>query len=321
MLQDNGVNNLTVNSNGSFAFSAAIASGGAYSVTVLQQPSNPVQTCTVANGGGAASANVTNIQVTCATSIYPVGGTVGGLVGTGLVLEDNGGDNLSIVAGATVFTFTNFITAGKPYNVTVFAQPANPAQTCTVTNGAGIVNGDVTSVLVTCTSVAGNTFTIGGTVTNLADSGGGLQLQNGGEDTLVVNANGSFTFPSPVVGGTTYKVTVSIQPSFPMETCAVTNGAGIATENVTSVVVNCGRGDWKWVNGSNAIQTETNGTQTIAAASNGPGARESAVTWTDASKCLAVWRRGLDSTGQEGLGTICGYTALVNGRGWADRIW
>ena len=65
VLQDNGGNNLPVAASGSFTFTTAVASGGAYAVTVLTQPSNPVQNCVVTNGSGNASANVTNVQVTC----------------------------------------------------------------------------------------------------------------------------------------------------------------------------------------------------------------------------------------------------------------
>lgn len=65
-LQDNGANNLSVTSNGSFVFSTAISNGGSYSVTVLTQPSGA--TCTVASGSGTASANVTGVSVSCATT-------------------------------------------------------------------------------------------------------------------------------------------------------------------------------------------------------------------------------------------------------------
>jgi len=64
VLQDNGGDNLSVTSNGSFTFATPVASGAAYAVTVQANPSG--QTCTVANGSGTvASANVTNVAVTC----------------------------------------------------------------------------------------------------------------------------------------------------------------------------------------------------------------------------------------------------------------
>ena len=50
------------------------------------------------------SANVTNVAVTCTTNpTYSVGGRVSGLSGT-VVLQDNGGDNLTVTANGS-FTF------------------------------------------------------------------------------------------------------------------------------------------------------------------------------------------------------------------------
>jgi hypothetical protein len=64
-LQDNLQNNLTVNSNGTFRFATPVASNTAYSVTISTRPSNPAQTCGVANGSGTATANITNIRLNC----------------------------------------------------------------------------------------------------------------------------------------------------------------------------------------------------------------------------------------------------------------
>lgn len=86
------------------------------------------------------------------TTTYTIGGTVSGLAGSGLVLQQNGGDNLAVGADGT-FTFATPIDDGANYSVTVFAQPGNPAQTCTVENGSGIVAGaNVDSVAVSCTT-------------------------------------------------------------------------------------------------------------------------------------------------------------------------
>ena len=77
--------------NGSFTFGTQLAGGAAYAVTVQTNPSG--QTCTVASGSGTiASANVTNVAVTCTANAatYSVGGSVSGLSGT-VVLQDNGG--------------------------------------------------------------------------------------------------------------------------------------------------------------------------------------------------------------------------------------
>ena len=50
------------------------------------------------------ASNVTNVAIKCVTS-YLIGGTITGLTGTGLVLQDNGADNLTVAAKATTFTF------------------------------------------------------------------------------------------------------------------------------------------------------------------------------------------------------------------------
>lgn len=65
ILQDNGKDDLSVNANGNFEFVATVASGSTYNVTVLAQPSSPVQQCTVANASGTAMTNVSNVKVDC----------------------------------------------------------------------------------------------------------------------------------------------------------------------------------------------------------------------------------------------------------------
>jgi N-acetylneuraminic acid mutarotase len=235
VLQDNGGDNLSVAANGSFTFATKVASGGAYAVTVKTQPSSPAQACTVASGTGTATANVTNVAVTCTTTSYTVGGTVSGLAGTGLVLQDNGGDNLAVTANGS-FTFPTKVASGGAYAVTVKTQPSSPTQTCAVTNGTGTANANVTNVTVACTTST-TTYTIGGTVSGL--SGTGLVLQDNGGDNLTVTANGSFTFATKVASGGAYAVTVKTQPSSPAQTCGVTNASGTATANVTNVTVAC----------------------------------------------------------------------------------
>src|SRR6266404_1577310 len=79
---------LTVSASGSFTFGTRLPDGSAFNVGVKNQPtSSPAQVCQVANGTGTiAAANVTNVDVTCGSG-YTVGGTVSGLVGSGLTLE------------------------------------------------------------------------------------------------------------------------------------------------------------------------------------------------------------------------------------------
>jgi hypothetical protein len=68
-LQNTGGAQLTVSANGAFTFAATVAAGSNYNVTVATQPE--LQACTVANGSGTASANVTNIAISCADTVLP----------------------------------------------------------------------------------------------------------------------------------------------------------------------------------------------------------------------------------------------------------
>jgi hypothetical protein len=65
-LQDNGSDNLTLSTNGTFTFPMALPDGHAYSVTVSGTNVPPPTTCTLTNGSGTISgANVTNVAVKC----------------------------------------------------------------------------------------------------------------------------------------------------------------------------------------------------------------------------------------------------------------
>src|ERR1700683_5491835 len=93
-LENNGADATTVSANGSFAFAKKIQGGDAYGVTVMSEPADPPQNCTVSSGSGTVAGDVNSVKVSCAAPAnYTVGGTVTGLVAgsDGVVLEDNGG--------------------------------------------------------------------------------------------------------------------------------------------------------------------------------------------------------------------------------------
>ena len=82
---------------------------------------------------------------------YTVGGTVTGVAGQGLVLQDNASDNLSVTSNGA-FVFAHKVKTNAAYSVTVKTQPTNPVQTCTVRNGSGtMAKTNVTNVIVSCT--------------------------------------------------------------------------------------------------------------------------------------------------------------------------
>ncbi|MSR01352.1 MAG: hypothetical protein EXR94_01240 [Gemmatimonadetes bacterium] len=143
-----------------------------------------------------------------------LGGTVAGLAGGGMVLQNNAGNDLSVGAGASSFTFSGAVGQGAASSVSVKIQPSNPAQTCTVTGGTGTIGAaNVTSVAVACTT-ATSAITLGGTITGL--SGSGLVLKNNGTADLTIATGAvSFTFPGELAPGTAYNVTASAQPYGP----------------------------------------------------------------------------------------------------------
>jgi hypothetical protein len=156
VLQDNGGDDLTITANGAFAFATKIASGGTYAVTVKTQPASPSQVCTVTGGTGTVgAAAVTGVAVTCVTSTFSIGGTVGGLVGTGLVLHSDfgAGEDLPVGAGATAFTFARKVPSGTTVAISVKAQPTSPTEACSIQGSPVIVGAaDVSSLSVSCTT-------------------------------------------------------------------------------------------------------------------------------------------------------------------------
>jgi 6-phosphogluconolactonase len=170
---------LAVSASGLFKFSTPLPDGTAFNVRVLSQPtSSPAQYCQVANGAGTiAAANVTNVDITCASG-YTVGGTVSGLVGSGLTLatctpvRQHLGSEFPPscprplqVAANGVFTLDSAYPAGYsgPDFVSITQQPSSPAQNCVLsTTTISIQTANDTGITVSCTEYA--------YVTNAADN-------------------------------------------------------------------------------------------------------------------------------------------------------
>ena len=111
-------------------------------------------------GGGGGGGDTAPPPPPPPPTTFTVGGTVSGLQGSGLTLQNSAGDDLTVAADGS-FTFATAVTQGTAYNVTVFTQPTSPEQTCDVTNGSGTANANVSNVTVTCTTNAAATDTDG----------------------------------------------------------------------------------------------------------------------------------------------------------------
>ncbi len=231
ILQDNGGDDLVVSANGGFTFSTPVAQSAAYDVTVLTQPAT--QTCTVANGNGTAgSSDISDVQLTCSTNSYTVGGVVTGLSGM-LVLQDNGADNLSVNSNGA-FAFPASVAQGSGFDVTISTQPV--AQTCTVTNGSGIMGvADIAYVDVSCvtntTTLAASTPDLALSVTGLTEYGVPGTPSSGAARMITITNTGSYT---------AYNVSIT-QPTWPAGTASATTcGSTIAAGASCTVTITPG---------------------------------------------------------------------------------
>lgn len=122
-------------------------------------------------GGGGSSGGIGN----SAPQSYTVGGSVTSLSGSGLVLQNNAGNDLTIAASGN-FTFSTVTANGAAYAVTVKTQPTNPAQICTATNASGNVsNANVTNITISCgTPLARIVFSDNGDIFAVNEDGSGL---------------------------------------------------------------------------------------------------------------------------------------------------
>lgn len=300
ILQDNGGDSLTVTANGAFTFKTAVTGADVYAVTVATQPVNPNQICKVTNGSGTAAANVTNVAVNCVLS-YTIGGTVTGLVGTGLILQNSSDSEqlpISPANGNQAFTFKNLVPTGTAYTVTIFAEPTAPTQACVVTSGtgSGTATANVTNVAIVCPAV---TYSVGGTVVGLAGippnngvlTDGSFLLQNNLGNTLNIMENGPFTFATPEALNDQYQISLLHAASTQSQGCTLWNYKGVVTASVTSVIVDCAHNDWTWMDGAKTAGTiaapqygqfpSTAPTTNPNPFTNTPGARYGAAGWTD----------------------------------------
>jgi len=301
ILQNNGGDSLTITANGPFTFKTAVTGADVYAVTVLTQPINPNQICTVTGVSGTASANVTTVAVNCVLS-YSIGGNVSGVVGTGLILQNSSDSEqlpISPANGNQAFTFTKLVPTGTAYTVSVFAQPTGPTQTCVVTpgTGSGTATSNVTTVAITCPAV---TYSIGGTVVGLAGTANTINgpltdnsfaLEDGLGNTVTIPQNGPFTFPTPFALNDQYQVSVFTLPTSQTQRCTIWGYKGVVLANVTNVVADCAHNDWTWIDGTNIAGTVTAPQYGNVATSapttipnpytNTPGARYGAAGWTD----------------------------------------
>lgn len=167
-----------------------------------------------------------------------LGGTIsGGVTHDGLILQNNGGDDLVVPANSTSFQFSNRVSTDDEFNITVKQFPPNTSG-CQVLNGHARANYfTIQQVSVYCTI---NTHKLTVSVNGL--TGTGLKIVNGTDQHDVPAGTSSVAMASVYEDGP-YAVKILTQPSG--QTCTVSGGdhgdgtGTVGSTDVTSVVVNC----------------------------------------------------------------------------------
>jgi N-acetylneuraminic acid mutarotase len=235
-------------------------------------------------GGSSSTSTSTPTTIITATTNYTVGGTISGLTVSSVVLA-NGTATVTVAAGTSSWVFPSSFAPGSSYSVTVQTQPAG--ELCAVTGGgSGMDTGDVGNVTVVC--------------------GFGQWTWEGGLNT--VNARGVYDTQGSAsasnVPGARYSTNSWTDSSgnfwlFGGVGYDSTGGAGYLNDlwqYSPSTRL------WTWVSGGNGDNASgLYGTQGSASASNVPGARQAASSWTDSSGNLWLFGGvGYDSTGAVG---------------------
>jgi uncharacterized repeat protein (TIGR03803 family) len=136
--------------------------------------------------------------------------------------------------GSSTTTTTTTVTtssAGTGSSTSGGSQPGGS------TSGGSTTGGSTTGG---STPAPSTVYAVGGTVSGL-DSNESVTLLNNAEDAVVVSGNGAFTFPTRLVGGSAYAVTVKSHT--PAIACSVAGGSGtVGAADVTGVAVSCAPG-------------------------------------------------------------------------------
>lgn len=171
--------------------------------------------------------------------LYLTGTITGGVTQDGLVLQNNGGDDLAVPANSTGFQFGNRISTDDEFNITVKSSPPNTSG-CTVLNGQARANYyTIAQIYVSCT-IKQHPLEV--TVNGL--TGAGLTIVNGSDkEDVPVGVNKPVEMAQVYEDGP-YAVKILTQPAG--QTCTVTggdngDGSGTVKSNgvAVPVVVNC----------------------------------------------------------------------------------
>ncbi len=234
-------------------------------------------------------------------SSYAIGGSVSGLSVEGLVLANNGGDDLVVPVNATSFTFDTKVASGASYLVSVKTQPTG--ELCTVTGGTGVATADVDSISIACL----------------------VQQSNANEWTWQGGSDVATNFGLPGVYGTLGVADAANLPGGREQSASwrdstgalwLFGGFGVDSAGASGQLDDLWKfdpasGEWTWVSGTTVAPPSNTGgapgssgvygTLGTAGATNVPGGREQVASWVDASGAFWIFGgEGIDVNGVSG---------------------
>jgi N-acetylneuraminic acid mutarotase len=262
---------------------------------------------TLAGCGGNDNSNYVPPIIIPAITNYTIAGTVSGLTVSSVVLA-NGTATVSVAAavgtGQNTWTFPTSFSPGSSYSITVQTQPTG--EQCEVTSGgSGKDTGNVSNVTVAC--------------------GFGQWTWEGGSKT--VNATGAYGTQGT---GSASNVPAGRQSATSWTDSAgkfwLFGGVGYDSTGGTGYLNDLWQyspstKEWTWVSGGNGDNASgIYGTQGTGAATNVPGARQSASSWIDSSGNLWLFGgHGYDSAGAVGdLNDLWRYSPSTNQWIWVS---
>ncbi|WP_146204386.1 hypothetical protein [Massilia glaciei] len=171
-----------------------------------------------------------------------ISGSVSGLTKTGLVLQNNGGQDFVVLVGATSFIFPERVAGDTGYNVTVKTQPTGAF--CTPINNTGTTGSySITNILISCVT---EKRVLGGQIRGLKVNSQ-MVIVNGADKLNIAGTEGAtapaivptFVMPMLVPDGEPYGVTILTQPA--NQTCTISENIGTmgAVDLPTVVRINC----------------------------------------------------------------------------------
>ncbi len=234
---------------------------------------------------------------------YTIGGTLSGLTVSTVVLADAySGANVTVSAGANSWVLPGSFPSGTVFSVVVGAQPTG--EVCYVTsNGTGTLTSDVNDITVACSDA--------------------LWTWEGGLNS--VNASGIYgTQGTPSSSNLPGAREAASSWSDSAGNLWLFGGLGYGSGGLGDLSdlwqYSPSTGEWTWISGANTVNaTGVYGTQGTASASNLPGARQAASSWTDSAGNLWLFGGyGYDSTGNGDLNDLWQYSSSTGEWTWVS---